>query len=45
MRDFKLRTRDVLSLHWQAGAQPPSEAFDPTSFAALALPKAPFAKP
>jgi len=45
MQDFKLRTRDVLSLQWQAVAQLPSEAFDPTAFAAIVLPKAPFAKP
>jgi hypothetical protein len=38
MQDFKLRTRDVLALEWQTVAQLPSEAFDPTSFGAAAVP-------
>jgi hypothetical protein len=34
MQDFKVRTKDVLSLEWQAGAPIPPGAFDPSAFAA-----------
>ncbi len=34
MQDFKVRTKDVLSLEWKAGASVPAEAFDPNAFAA-----------
>lgn len=41
MQDFKVRTKDVLSLEWQAGAPIPAGAFDPSAFAATP----PFAPP
>ncbi len=34
MQDFKVRTKDVLSLEWQGGAPIPAGAFDPSAFAA-----------
>ena len=29
MQDFKVRTKDVISLRWEAGAKVPAETFDP----------------
>ncbi|MBI2963172.1 MAG: hypothetical protein HYY35_05405 [Deltaproteobacteria bacterium] len=37
MQDFKLRTKDVLSLEWRESADVPAEAFDAKSFAGVAL--------
>lgn len=37
MQDFKLRTKDVLTLEWRADAKAPAEAFDPKTFAGVAL--------
>jgi hypothetical protein len=34
MQDFKIRTKDVLSLEWKAAAPVPPETFDPSAFAA-----------
>lgn len=41
MQDFKLRTKDTLTLEWRTEAKIAAEAFDPKSFAAAALPAAP----
>ena len=40
MQDFKLRTKDVLSLDWQAAANVPAAVFDPKTFATASLPQA-----
>ena len=40
MQDFKLHTKDVLALSWALAPSAPAEAFDPKSFAVVALPAA-----
>ena len=40
LQDFKLQTRDTLSLEWRVEPKIPAEAFDPKSFAAAPLPAA-----
>jgi hypothetical protein len=40
MQDFKLRTKDVLSLDWQAAANVPAAVFDAKTFATASLPQA-----
>jgi len=37
MQDFKVRTKDVLSLRWQAAANVPAEAFDPRQLTGASL--------
>jgi outer membrane lipoprotein-sorting protein len=39
MQDFKLRTRDTLSLEWKADAKVPAEAFDSKGFAGVSAAK------
>ena len=41
MQDFKIRTKDVLSLEWKAAAPVPPETFDPSAFAAKPPPAPP----
>jgi hypothetical protein len=41
MQDFKVRTKDVLSLEWTADAPIPPETFDPSGFAAKPPSEAP----
>jgi hypothetical protein len=40
LQDFKLRTRDTLSLEWRADAKLGAEFFDPKTFATVPLPPA-----
>jgi len=39
MQDFKVRTKDELTLDWKAAPSAPAEAFDAKSFAGLSLPQ------
>ena len=40
MQDFKVRTKDVISLEWQPASTVPAGNFDPKSFGATSLPEA-----
>ena len=39
MQDFKIRTKDVISLEWQPASTVPEGIFDPKSFGTAALPE------
>ena len=39
MQDFKIRTKDVISLEWQPASTVPAGVFDPKSFGAASLPE------